>query len=124
MNENVDFSTINAIPYSDVQIVNGFFTTENRDTGEPTTMVLKIALNRTTACSESCEFPVFIPASTNFKQPQHVKMLELFRSGAPWVPVTCIDLRVYRKKHNQYYLYYGNATSFTVVDYSTITEDK
>ncbi len=121
--ELVIFKTINAIPSENIQIVNSFHTKPDKNSGKPSRMILNIALNRTKANSVNCEFPVYIPAVGNYMQEQHLMMLDLFRSGVPWVPIECQNFRLYRQHNKEHSDYFAFADSFKVIDYSKITED-
>jgi len=115
-----DFININQIDSPDIQIVSNFRTNVNQDTGEPFQMVLNVAIDRVKANSRICEIPVYVPAKDNYKAAEHIKMLNIFRGGAPWVPVRCENFILYRQKLEGSYHYFGFADSFTVVDYSEI----
>jgi len=122
--KKIDFITINAIPKENIQIVSSFFCRASISNGEVYQMVLYVALDKIKAETDCCEFPVYIPAHGNFKQEQHKKLLEQFRSGScPFVPVECKNFQLYRTEHNGKYSYFAHADSFKVVDYSKITED-
>lgn len=123
MKEQIHFKTINAVPNPNIQIVSSFHTEVNQATGEPYRMILNVALDKLKADSECCEFPVYIPAKPNYKSAEHMKMLELFRTGVPWVPVECHVFTVYRQKVGSYYKYFAYANCFTVVEYSKVVED-
>lgn len=124
MQESINFGTINAVPNPNIQVVSSFYTRVNQVTGEPYQMVLNVALDKNKAESDCCEFPVYIPAKLNYKKEEHLKMLELFRSGVPWVPVKCHVFTLYRQKIGDYYKYFAYANGFTVIDdYSKIVED-
>ena len=115
-----DFQNINPINSADIQIVSTFRTTVNQATGEPFQMVLNVSIDRFKANSSTCEIPVYVPAKDNYKAAEHMKMLDIFRAGAPWVPVKCDNFKIYRQKLQNSYHYFGFADSFKVVDYSEI----
>ncbi len=122
MHEQINFSTINAVPNADIQIIFSFYIRTAISSGEPVQFILSAALDRRKAESESCEFPVYIPAPSVFHSEAHKELLQLLRSGVPWVPVKCRNFQVYRYKSNDHYHYFAHADSFQVADYSKVTE--
>lgn len=120
--KKIDFITINAIPKENIQIVSSFFCRASIESGEVYQMVLYVALDKIKAETDCCEFPVYIPAQGNYRQEQHKKLLEQFRSGNPFVAVECKNFQLYRTHYNGQYNYSAHADSFRVVDYSKITE--
>ena len=77
-------------------------------------MVLDVAIDMDKALSNYCDFPVFLPAEPNFHSGDHLKMLNAFESGEMFVPVEFHGLKIYRKKENGLYKYFGVADTFTV----------
>ena len=120
MQESVILLSINAIPSNSTLIVNSFWTRAKLNSKEPYQMILNVALNRKNAESDSCEFPVYIPAQNNYNSAEHLQMLELFKVGVPWVPVECRNLKLYRQLNKDHYDYFAFADTFKVVDYSQI----
>lgn len=123
MQELVQFEQVNAVNSANVQIVSTFSTRVNQTTGEPFQMVLRVAIDKIKAETDYCEFPVYLPARNNYKEQEHLKMLEIFRTGAPWVPVICDNFKLYRQKQENHYHYFAFADSFKVIDYSMILGD-
>lgn len=118
MTEKVNFETINVIPAKSVQVIQAIHTSVNQETGEPSAIVLSASIDRNKANSNLLSMPIRLPAS-NYRSKEHMKILELFKSGEPFVAVMCDDLTVYRKKKNSYrqYYYYAYATNFSVIDW-------
>lgn len=114
--EQIELSTINAIPSSNILLVGSFMTSADQETKEPSKMVLDVAINKEKAYARVCEFPIFLPADGNYKSLEHYKMLNLFKSGHIFVAVQCTDLKIFRKKEGEFYKYFGTANTFTVAD--------
>lgn len=123
MKELINFALICPTPNPTIQIVNQFSVFPDQDTGAPANFTFNIALDRTKANSKFCEFPLYIPAHMNYHSPDHYKLLKTFRAGAPFVPIKCQNLRIYRDLQKNNYKYWGYADSFTVAEYSEIAED-
>lgn len=124
MKEIANFQAINAVPNPRIQVVNSYHTTVDKVSKQPYLMVLNVALDKNKANSKCCEFPVYLPALSNYNKAEHKKMLALFQSGAPWVPVECKVFVLYREPDGDSFKYYGFANSFTVVDYEKVVEDE
>ena len=116
MYESIELIAINAIPSPDIMLVSSFRIKVNQTTEIPFQMVLNVALNRTKAHSETCDFPVYFPAQPNYNSDEHLKMLERFRSGAMLVPVKCQGFSLLRHKTGNSYEYFASADSFSVND--------
>lgn len=114
MQELVYLLSINAIPSAILCLVSSFMTSVDQITGQPSKMVLDVAIDRDKALSDNCEMPVFLPADCNYHSDDHLKMLTALQSGEMFVPVEFHGLKIYRKKENGLYKYFGVADSFTV----------
>lgn len=122
MYDAVDFGTVNPIPNPNVQVISSFHTRVNQFTGEPYMMVLNAAIDKEKANCDCCDFPIYVPAGRNYNSPEHLKMLELFQTGAPLVPVQCHNFILRHYIENGRYKYFAHADSFTVIDYDRIME--
>lgn len=118
----IDLIAINAIPSATILMVSSVFTTADQQSGEPKTMILNIALDRQKACTSGCEFPLYIPATGNYKTVPHIEMQNLFRINAPFVPIKCTDLVIYCKQKDNEKEYYATASKFEVVDYKNVED--
>lgn len=118
MRQVVDIKEINVIPHDNILVVEGIHTSVNQVTGQPTQILLKVAIDRKKANVENLTFPIYIPVS-NRNSRDHKKLLALFWSGEPFVVVSCKKLKVFRKreKPDDIWEYYGSAESFVVIDY-------
>lgn len=118
MREQVDFETINVIPGGDIQIIEAMHTFINQETKAPSQMILTAAIDRHKADSELLSMKIYLPAS-NYKSNDHIKMLNKFRSGEPFVAVLCENLKVFRRKDikTDKWFYYARATKFITIDY-------
>lgn len=121
--KQIDFISINQIPSSSIQLVTAFHTRAYRNSKEPHQMILQIAVNKKNTGTDDCEIPVYIPACNNYKTEQHLTLLNLFRSGVPWVPVRCSNFKAFHKITDNKSSYYATADSFTIIDYTYILED-
>lgn len=118
--EHIKFISINQISSDSIQIVTSFRTQLYRNSKELHQMILQIAIDKKKSGSDCCEISVYIPAHGNYKNEQHITLLNLFRAGVPWVPVRCSNFKVFRKQTDNHYSYYAIADSFTVIDYSDV----
>lgn len=112
---------INAIPSASIIMVSYLTVTADQE-GNPKTMVLYIAIDRQKSDSAACEFPLYIPATGNYKTVPHIELINLFRKGAPFVPVKVTDLKIYYKESGNKKEYYGCGQKFEVVQYSEVEE--
>lgn len=114
---SVNFHDINVLPH-DLQVVEGVHTCVNQVTGQPERILLKVAIDKRKAESDALTFTIYIPIS-NRNNADHQKLLSMFRSGEPFVAVSCRNLKVFRKRDSpdKQWEYYGFAESFVVVDY-------
>lgn len=120
MTQQVYLLSINAIPSAILCLVSSFMTSADQITGQPSKMVLDVAIDMDKALSDNCEMPVFLPADYNYHSSEHIKMLSALQSGDMFVPVEFHGLKIFRKKENGLYKYWGSADSFTVTDKSRI----
>jgi len=118
MREQIDFETINVIPGGSIQIIEGIHTCVDQETKQPSQMVLITMIDRKKADSQTLSMPIYVPIS-NYRSNDHIKMLNKFRSGEPFVAVLCENLKTFRRwdtKANSWY-YYALANGFTTIDY-------
>lgn len=120
MSELVYLLSINAIPSAILCLISSFTVTVNQLSGLPDKLVLQLAIDRDKALSDTYDFPVFLPADYNYHSSDHYKMKSDFESGEMFVPVEFHGLKIFRKKENGLYKYWGIADSFTVTDKSRI----
>lgn len=120
MQELVYLLSINAIPSAIICLISSFMVSVDQITGQPSKMVLDVAIDRDKALSDYYSFPVFLSAEFNYHSTDHYKMKSDFESGELFVPVEFHGLKIYRKKENGLYKYFGVADSFTVTDKSRI----
>ena len=120
MPELVYLLSINAIPSAIICLVSSFMTSADQTTGLPSKMVLEVAIDMDKGLSHNCEMPIFLPAEHNFHSGDHIKMLTAFESGEMFVPVEFHGLKIFRRKENGLYKYWGTADSFTVTNKSRI----
>lgn len=118
---SVELIKINAIPSATILMVSQFHSSAD-ETGKPSKMVLEIALDKEKACSDNCEFPVFLNAEGNYKSVAHLEMLNLFRKGAPFVPIKCKDLKIFCSETKGTKKYFGTASKFEVAKVSELEE--
>ncbi len=88
--------------------------------GTPTTVQLNLALDKRNAGSQECEFPVYIPADDLYLEYDHKRMLEIFRSGEPFVAVEIENLTVYMDDSGEYPKYWGTGDSFRIANMSDV----
>lgn len=112
---------INAIPSASIMMTS-YITVIPDQEGNPKTLVLYIAIDREKAGSDSCEFPLYVPAAGNYRAVPHMEMINLYRKGSPFVPVKATDLKIYYKETNNHREYFGTASSFTVVEFSEVED--
>ena len=117
----VQLISINAIPSETILVVSSFHISVNEN-GTPSKIVLNVALDREKAGTIACEFPVFLSADGNYKTVAHLEMLNLFRIGAPFVPVKCTDLKIFCSEAKEERKYFATAIKFEVVDYSEVED--
>ena len=118
---NVELIDINAIPSETILMVSSYHSSADME-GNPSKMVLNIALDKEKAGTDNCEFPVFLNAEGNYKTVPHIEMLNLFRVGAPFVPVRCKDLQIFCSETDGNKKYFATATKFEVADYSELED--
>lgn len=82
----------------------------NKDSGNPETMVIQIAVDRNKIPTGVLDIPVYLPVC-NYKSVSHYEMLDLFKRGDPFVPVRFENLELHISKAGNYY---GLAQSFSV----------
>lgn len=123
MNNIIDTNLldINAIPSAIIMLASSFHTSADEN-GKPSKMVLNIAIDREKSNADDCEFPVFLNADGIYKTVPHIEMLNLFRIGAPFVPVKCKDLRIFCSENNGIKKYFGTASKFEVVEYTELED--
>lgn len=114
MTEQVYLLSINAIPSAILCLVSSFMTSADQISGQPSKMILDVAIDRDKALSDNCQMSIFLLADYNFHSSDHYKMLSAFASGEMFVPVEFHGLKIFRKKENGLYKYFGVADSFTV----------
>ena len=117
----IELIEINAIPSTTILMVSSFHTSADEN-GKPSKMVLNIAMNKEKAGTSNCEFPVFLGAEGNYKTVPHMEMLNLFRAGAPFVPVKCKDLQIFCSESNGEKKYFATASKFEVAEYSEVED--
>lgn len=120
MTEQVYLLSINAIPSAILCLVSSFMTSADQTSGLPSKMVLDVAIDADKALSLNCEMPIFLSAEYNYHSSDHYKMLSALQSGEMFVPVEFHGLKIFRRKENGLYKYWGVADSFTVTDKSRI----
>ena len=118
--ELANFKDINPAPKADILLVTSFHTKTFPNTSTPFQMILNVAMDKYNANSLECEFTVAIPAANSYRQEDHLKMLELFRTGNYWVPVECKNLVLFRRYDGKHFKYWAYATSFKVIDYDAL----
>jgi hypothetical protein len=108
----VEYLSISPVPSVAVQFVSQFRVTEKPRTKQPKQIILYLSIDKEKAGINCCEIPVYIPAYQNYCGDDHMRMLEQFRKGAPFVPVCCRNLKVYKTESG----YFGYAESFSVIE--------
>jgi hypothetical protein len=108
----ITYLDISPVPSVAVQFVSQFRVTENHRTKQPQQIILYLSIDKEKAGIDCCEIPVYIPAHKFYREDDHMRMLEQFRKGAPFVPVCCRNLKVYKTDSG----YFGYAESFSVIE--------
>ena len=94
--------------------VSSFRFTVDQTTGKPIQLVLNIAIDSYTGQTTDKDFPVYIPAGNVFHTEQHKKLLDDFKSGAPFVFIVPIGLEVFSNFYNGCNHYFGYANNFSI----------
>lgn len=120
MNTEIEYQKIAPLPTDLYGFVSSFWTRTSPVTGEPIQMVLNLAIDPLST-GGLCEMPVYIPAENNYKDTEHMKMLDNFRRGDPFCAIQLEAFHVYCKTvDGKAPTYYGTAESFTVPSLDTV----
>ena len=114
MQERITLLDINAIPSSIIALASSVMTSADQVTGQPSKMVIDIAIDQSRADSIGVEMPVFMPADFNYQSSEHYQLLDALRAGEIFVPVIFYGLKIFRTLIDGKYNYYATANSFTV----------
>lgn len=118
----VDLLSINALPSATIMAASSYFTKADQTTGEPQTVIIRIALDKEKANSVGVDFPLYLNAEGNYKTVPYIEMQNLFRKGAPFVPIKCTNLKIYYSQINNQKEYFATASKFEVVEYSEVED--
>ena len=114
--EEVDYLSIAPIESAAFQLVSYFWTRVNQQTQQAFQMVLQVALDKNKAKTDAVDFPVYLPATGNYKSEEHHRMFQKFSGGDPFVAVQFQNFKVYRTVINNQQVYWGVADAFQVIE--------
>ena len=114
--EQIEYLSIAPIESAAFQLVSYFWTRVNQKTQEPFQMVLQVALDKNKAKTDSVDFPVYLPATGNYKSDAHHRMFHKFQSGDPFVAVRLHGFKMYHQQLENSNIYWGVADSFEIVE--------
>lgn len=113
MKEKITLLDINAIPSSVIALASSVMTSANQK-GQPSKMVIDVAIDTIKSNSISPDMAVFMPADFNYQSSEHYQLLDALRAGEIFVPVIFYGLKIFRTLIDGKYNYYATANSFTV----------
>ena len=114
MQERITLLDINAIPSSIIALASSVMTSADQVSGQPSKMVIDIAIDTIKSNSISPDMAVFMPADFNYQSSEHYQLLDALRAGEIFVPVIFYGLKIFRTLIDGKYNYYATANSFTV----------
>lgn len=118
----IPYISIAQIPCETIQFVSWFEILCKPDTKRPQKFIIYLACDKEK--TGTLEFPVYIPVD-RIDTDAHQQLLQEFNDGAPFVSVSCEDLKVFQKVTANGNEYYGRAEDFIIVHdaYKWINEE-
>ena len=114
--EQIEYLSIAPIESAAFQLVSYFWTRVNQQTQQAFQLVLQVALDKNKAGTEAVDFPVYVPATGNYKSEEHHRMFQKFSGGDPFVAVRLQNFKVYHQIIDNENVYWGVADSFEIVE--------
>lgn len=108
----IPYISIAQIPCETIQFVTRLEILCKPDTKIPRRFILYLASDKEK--TGILEFPVYIPVD-RIGTGAHQQLLQEFNDGAPFVSVSCEDLKVFQKVTANGNEYYGQAEDFSIV---------
>lgn len=111
------FSSINVVVSENVAVACSYSHTVD-DNGVGKDMVISVALDPEKTAGKLTA-NIFLPYEGNYKSLEHMKMLNHFSNGDPFVLIQFYNLNVWLSDDGNYY---GKADSFNVTDVNSLEE--